>query len=723
MALPAMEIGPDSQEFFRDNSKEMLKGIRSSLQYRFNQVLKPLNSLDSNLKEFIDAQKEEAARLRGFEAESKREGARGGGLDESDKGGSKGGDGGGKAKGGGGGVIGKIGGMFGKLFGAIGGGALGGFLAGFVKVLGNPAMIKAAGMFTIVLPLIGAGIAGFITAIGAGLAGASKLMEIGGFVPLMKEFTTIDGKKLGEVGDGLKDFGIGMAAYGVGGAAAGFGSIVQNFSEGIVKFFGGDTPLEKLKQLGQFELSEKELKNIENNSAALVSFGAGFAAAGAGQAVSGLGTLVGGIATGIGKLFGGKDQGDIIADLKKFGAEPLPLENIEHNASALAAFSNAMSEAVSKDAKTSWVGVVGSIGKALGGLFAPETDFMGDMDKFTAKEINSTVLEKNAKSLGIFNTAMNEAFGTDVGTSWSKALGAMGKAISDLFGGEKDFLADMVKFTKITIKHDVLKGNIDSLILFNDSMKALSDKTTIGDTAKETIKSFLSSIGSLFSDDAMTKIKEQMDQFTAFKFDSEGIKKNSDDIQQVVPAMNSLLNLNLDEEKRKGVSQSLQILNNMAHSTRLLSRVKFESSEAATINQMIDSIKKLEVIEAMNGEKIKKNLIEAGKGLEEFRDIMDDGEIDVLADYVKRVAVPMLAVTGSSARSDATGALADGNAQAAAQGDAVAPVIAPTTVNRGGDVNSSPVTNLGGRAGAVNPNRSSTSIRTGNENPFRGGFG
>ena len=382
-----------------------------------------------------------------------------------------------------------------------------------------------------------------------------------------------------------------------------------------------------------------------------------------------------------------------------------------------------MSEAVSKDAKTSWVGVVGSIGKALGGLFAPETDFMGDMDKFTAKEINSTVLEKNAKSLGIFNTAMNEAFGTDVGTSWSKALGAMGKAISDLFGGEKDFLADMVKFTKITIKHDVLKGNIDSLILFNDSMKALSDKTTIGDTAKETIKSFLSSIGSLFSDDAMTEIKEQMDQFTAFKFDSEGIKKNSDDIQQVVPAMNSLLNLNLDEEKRKGVGQSLRILNSMALSSQQLARVKFESSEAATINQMIDSIKKLEVIEAMNGEKIKKNLIEAGKGLEEFRDIMDDGEIDVLADYVKRVAVPMLAVTGSSARSDATGALADGNAQAAAQGDAVAPVIAPTTVNRGGDVNSSPVTNLGGRAGAVNPNRSSTSIRTGNENPFRGGFG
>ena len=86
MALPAMEIGPDSQEFFRDNSKEMLKGIRSSLQYRFNQVLKPLNSLDSNFKEFIVAQKEEAARLRGFETEAGREGARSGGPDESDKG-------------------------------------------------------------------------------------------------------------------------------------------------------------------------------------------------------------------------------------------------------------------------------------------------------------------------------------------------------------------------------------------------------------------------------------------------------------------------------------------------------------------------------------------------------------------------------------------------------------------------------------------------------------
>ena len=176
--------------------------------------------------------------------------------------------------------------------------------------------------------------------------------------------------------------------------------------------------------------------------------------------------------------------------------------------------------------------------------------------------------------------------------------------------------------------------------------------------------------------------------------------------------MNSLLNLNLDEEKRKGIGQSLQILNNMAHSTRLLSRVKFESSEAATINQMIDSIKKLEVIEAMNGEKIKKNLIEAGKGLEEFRDIMDDGEIDVLADYVKRVAVPMLAVTGSPARSDATGALSQNNAQAT-QGGGDGFVNAPTTIHKGGDVTSSPTTNFGGKIDAVNSNRSSRSLRTG----------
>ena len=57
MALPLMqttEVGPESQEFFRDNSKVMLKGIRSSLQYRFNQLLKPLNSIDSSIKQFIE---------------------------------------------------------------------------------------------------------------------------------------------------------------------------------------------------------------------------------------------------------------------------------------------------------------------------------------------------------------------------------------------------------------------------------------------------------------------------------------------------------------------------------------------------------------------------------------------------------------------------------------------------------------------------------------------
>ena len=70
--------------------------------------------------------------------------------------------------------------------------------------------------------------------------------------------------------------------------------------------------------------------------------------------------------------------------------------------------------------------------------------------------------------------------------------------------------------------------------------------------------------------------------------------------------------------------------------------------------------------EGLNGNAIKTNLEGIGEGLQEFADYINDGEIETLAEYVKQVAGPILALTGKGGGgggTGATGGLAAGVAQ------------------------------------------------------------
>ena len=181
-------------------------------------------------------------------------------------------------------------GMLGGLGSALGGGgaaagAAGG-AAGVVKVFGNPAMLKSAGIFAIVLPLIGVGIAGFIAAIGAGIAGASWLMGkalptltegLETIQPALKSFEELDGNKLAAAGSGMSSMLGGLASVGIGGLISGLGD-----PEGLTKL---------AKSMQEFE-------KIDGGKLSLI--GPAMVDLGKGLGATGLGSIVG----SIGKLFG-----------------------------------------------------------------------------------------------------------------------------------------------------------------------------------------------------------------------------------------------------------------------------------------------------------------------------------------------------------------------------------------------------------------------------------
>ena len=176
------------------------------------------------------------------------------------------------------GDAGKFGGIGGAISG-IGKGlgkGLGGILSGIAKGLifwANPA-----------IPLGAAALALAITAIGAGIAGATWIL--GKALPTlaegMKSFEDLDGDKLVSAGKGMAAVAGGMAAFGVGSAVAGLGSLVGGITEGIVGLFGGDTPLEKMEKFAAYDFDEVKIKG---NADAMVAYGKAMAVMGAAQGI------------------------------------------------------------------------------------------------------------------------------------------------------------------------------------------------------------------------------------------------------------------------------------------------------------------------------------------------------------------------------------------------------------------------------------------------------
>ena len=154
----------------------------------------------------------------------------------------------------------KSGGKAGALGGALQG-VTGGLLSGIATGLeafgkGGPAIIKGAGVIAIVIPLIGAAVAGATWIMGKALPT---------FAEGMKAFEDLNGDNLSKVGEGIKNIGLGIAAFGAGGVLNVWASIGEIFT---------DSPLEKLAKFGEIE--DSVLNKISKLSQTLAVFAPSF---------------------------------------------------------------------------------------------------------------------------------------------------------------------------------------------------------------------------------------------------------------------------------------------------------------------------------------------------------------------------------------------------------------------------------------------------------------
>lgn len=199
--------------------------------------------------------------------------------------------------------------------------------------------LAAAGAKAPLIAAGGAAIGAAIAAIGAGLAGASYLLgkTLPGLAEGIKTFEELDGDALKNAGDGMVSLSLGMAAFAGGSVVSGMGNLAGNISEGIVSFFGGTNPLEKLEEFSQFNI---DADRVKNNAEALVAFSRAMATSGVGEVASGWGRIAGGIAGGIANFFEVDTPYDKI---REFGEQDLNAESVLRNAEVMQAMANALS--------------------------------------------------------------------------------------------------------------------------------------------------------------------------------------------------------------------------------------------------------------------------------------------------------------------------------------------------------------------------------------------
>ena len=335
-----------------------------------------LSAIDQNIGHLVDIQTQaaiDANRDRLAAAERAREAGRAGAPAPSTQSEDKPEE---SEEGGGGGLFGRnrrsrkpskaggkggIGGKLGKLVGGFAGGAI----AAFVQALGNPAMAKAAAIFMVTAPMIGAGIGGFIAAVSAGIAAASWLMGkalptladgMEQLAPVLKQYEELDGNRLSAAAGGMKDMLGGLAAVGVGGLISELGDTsqlkelagaVKEFEQidgeklkligpamielgkgmgatglgavagAIGEFFSGGSPKDQYKDLaeGLSHFNTIDTDKLTKVGPAVEALGTGLSGMGGGK----LKGALGGLANAFGSLFGAKD--DPIANIKRFAAE------------------------------------------------------------------------------------------------------------------------------------------------------------------------------------------------------------------------------------------------------------------------------------------------------------------------------------------------------------------------------------------------------------------
>jgi len=313
-----------------------------------------------------------------------------------------------------------------------GGGMVGGFLQGIVNGL------AAAGRPPVPLYIVAGSVAigAAITAIGAGLAGATWILgkSMPSLANGLKAFEKLNGPNLQQVGFGMAGLGAGILAMGAGNVAGAIGNVI-NF------LVDGEDPIKKVSsQVIELQGYDFDKEKVKNNSEAMVSFARAMAAASSISAISSVAGAAGAIAGGVTSFF---DKTPPLKKFVEFSELKIDEKQTKINAQAFVEFSTAMS---------SYEGYgdgLGAITSTLGDAAAKFFGVRPPVDQFayfSRLPINEKKAEINSKSFVAFATAMSEYRG---GPGLMATIDALAGAGLNKIFGEDGPIKSFEKFAKM----------------------------------------------------------------------------------------------------------------------------------------------------------------------------------------------------------------------------------------------------------------------------------
>jgi hypothetical protein len=326
--------------------------------------------------------------------------------------------------------------------GAGAGGAIQGILqgiAGGLTAFANPLILKGAAIFSGAIALISAGAAASMWLIGKALPT---------FAEGVAAFSGIDGDNLVDVGLGITALGGGLAVFAAGGVAASFANVASSIVDGLVGFFGGKTPFEKIADFSNLPIDGPKLKT---NAEALLAFGEAMAALSNGSA-----SITGAIAEKLFSIFDVKTPWDRFVEFSK-----LPIDDsakVKNNAEALRAFAEGLS------ALKSGITISGVLAEGLANFFEVKTPWDRFVEFSKLPIENAPKVKTNAEALRAFAEAMSKLKG---GTTISIGIA---EGLSKFFEVKTPW-DRFIDFSKLELGDtDKITKNANALKAFNDAM-------------------------------------------------------------------------------------------------------------------------------------------------------------------------------------------------------------------------------------------------------------
>jgi len=193
-----------------------------------------------------------------------------------------------------------------------------------------------------------------------------------------------------------------MASAGGGTVASSMGNFIASITDGLVKLFGGDTPLEKVQKFGDMQINSE---GILQNADALRTYGIAMSElSDIDYPGNTIGSFLSDIGSGLLSLLGGDSP---LEKLQDFGDMNINAQGINTNATAIATYANAMQSLSSlgdiADPNTAALDAYTSSLKSLTEL---DADSLVSISQ-AMERINRNLIGSNANTVSVTNDVLN----------------------------------------------------------------------------------------------------------------------------------------------------------------------------------------------------------------------------------------------------------------------------------------------------------------------------